>query len=1343
MLKRLLPIVFVLLLAGYLSFDRILLELVAYRLGKEITFTTKECSGRTLTLGEVALIDGSIETEALIIEVAYAFPSSLNLRVLAHNPTIHALPKLTLPTSSIDWHLEILDSPLLGTISNVGGLAATLRYKNSALIISEERTYFHLVDVELAPLEHLLPWDITGGQISGEGQLRNFSPHSGSFTLKGLSVAAMRGISGECRLHPHQISLFVEGELADSTVELAGHISVSKTPSLSARLSWPEGAAIALQHTLEGAHLELSDIGPLQATFIQSLLGERYPDLSLFSLSHGTLSARMTARLDRGVITHVNVEQFNTENLAFAYAPLQLHGALAYASGSLSADVTPQHLFANVGGEIALSNSTVQFADPNADFCLSQLEGRISIRHSVLDNGELVGNCNGLYAGLRLGRMTPQGKISLTLEGPITAFAPFLPREWGEPLARDFADDTFLAESEIWKEGRELQITGVWTMRAEDGQRAAFPFGVTLQPHLSAHQGFYLRPWTRALLRMAGYAPTVLDTVHHRLVPQELCVERGWLRGSNLNAAKYVEPLLMGPDEMHITGAVDFEASFEGEIVEVEYEARNVCLEAPAFKIAVPKIGDLRPEGLDHVRAFHTFDLQSGSQSGSIPLRGATYWERKTGLIFTHAAGYVEMEDTHFDISSITTDCHGVAFAGSILLDTEMGNYTDLRIHSPTIEGPIQGAFLIMSHICPMDLWALPIDGKAFARNGGLDLHIFTSETEKVLEAMVRGGIRDGRYDNLADASFDLAYDHETQDLTLHDIDALLTLDGRTYALAGEEITCTGFPHGPATFDLALLAGPDEVGRAKGALALLCKGERSVIFDTLYLGGIDPQVTACTFTTHLTSFEATPTFELATIRRDLTWLKELHLFPSCNMLPQTLPKGTLHAEIAALEKTWNIKLHHESFDCQTTLIHGKDALDIRRLSGHLGERVAFDLSGTYLQDTLTATLHSLSLGGKYPLEIGHGNLTIGEAGLQIHTHLHGYPITFSYGEESCIEINDTLRLYVTLQEEPILNRIEGELHGMEVHLVRALDRPHDQFQLYGSINFNALEASRILPEGLQSFIRQTGAGAGYRLLGHFSAPFTNPFALSFNGHLTGRDYIFYGYRLGHLESDLTFSPEAFDVHQLSMTDQAGRIGIGNIHGHKDQNDLWQFHIPLITVHDLRPSILRRVDGVRSRPKTFTITEARIQDLFGNGNGLESWDGVGYLTFNNPPRISSVGTFFEFPEAILGKLGLDMGSFVPSTGSVTFRVADARLYLSNFDEVYSRQRRSQFFLSPEHLSCIHLDGRLDIHIRMKQNNLILKLTEAFTVGVGGTLGKPTYNLGPGAPSRRRYDNPPWM
>ena len=72
------------------------------------------------------------------------------------------------------------------------------------------------------------------------------------------------------------------------------------------------------------------------------------------------------------------------------------------------------------------------------------------------------------------------------------------------------------------------------------------------------------------------------------------------------------------------------------------------------------------------------------------------------------------------------------------------------------------------------------------------------------------------------------------------------------------------------------------------------------------------------------------------------------------------------------------------------------------------------------------------------------------------------------------------------------------------------------------------------------------------------------------------------------------------------------------------------------------------------------------------------------------------------------------------------MADGKVYLTELSDSHSEGKRSKFYLSSSEPSYIDLGGAVNINIKMKQY-VLLKVTEPFTLSIGGTFEDIRYSL----------------
>ena len=132
--------------------------------------------------------------------------------------------------------------------------------------------------------------------------------------------------------------------------------------------------------------------------------------------------------------------------------------------------------------------------------------------------------------------------------------------------------------------------------------------------------------------------------------------------------------------------------------------------------------------------------------------------------------------------------------------------------------------------------------------------------------------------------------------------------------------------------------------------------------------------------------------------------------------------------------------------------------------------------------------------------------------------------------------------------------------------------------------------------------------------------------------------------------------------------------------------------------------------------------SEIRCRIGDKSTLE---GSGRLSFVN--QFKKEASIFDVPFEMIKKVGLDPGLLTPIQGELEMELRGDKFYLLSLQNSFSEGNRAEFYLAPsKDLSYIDLDGKVHIDLSMRQD-VMLKITEPFTLTIRGTLDKPRYGL----------------
>ena len=306
-----------------------------------------------------------------------------------------------------------------------------------------------------------------------------------------------------------------------------------------------------------------------------------------------------------------------------------------------------------------------------------------------------------------------------------------------------------------------------------------------------------------------------------------------------------------------------------------------------------------------------------------------------------------------------------------------------------------------------------------------------------------------------------------------------------------------------------------------------------------------------------------------------------------------------------------------------------------------------------------------------------------------------------------------------------IQTIEGGLCGLDFSFHHNPKHSSaDIIALTGQLKMNFSFLSPLLPEEIKRMIQSFGIGNGYELSGDLILSKGSFGKSAFLGYLKGKHFELMGSVMETLLSEIQIYPNHIVLSRFNVSDVSGIFSMPFIELVRERENEWELRIPQLVMNDFRPSLLKKIGKCPTRIKPLTIRSLYCHNIQGILGKKESFSAKGDLSFINTFKRDA--HILDIPFEILGRLGLDMGLLIPVRGDLEFTLLDGRVYLTRLKKSYSEGKRSQFFISPVEQSYIDLQGNINIQIKMKQF-VLLKVTEPFTLHVGGTFENPKYSL----------------
>ena len=312
-------------------------------------------------------------------------------------------------------------------------------------------------------------------------------------------------------------------------------------------------------------------------------------------------------------------------------------------------------------------------------------------------------------------------------------------------------------------------------------------------------------------------------------------------------------------------------------------------------------------------------------------------------------------------------------------------------------------------------------------------------------------------------------------------------------------------------------------------------------------------------------------------------------------------------------------------------------------------------------------------------------------------------------------------------ESITIRHISGHLGGIKISMLRE----EDSYLLGTSClkGHMQIDVSKLLeyvhPSTAQK-IQRMGFGDGFQVRGKWLVSNDNPQDWTFKGTIESKECRAFTYLLSSCHAEIEIAPHIVKINNIEFSDLAGLLQVPECVIAYQQKQ-WKVEIPNIHVEQLRPSLLRKEKNDEPNLKPLVIKTINVHNVQGVLGDESSFIGEGSLSFSNRTK-SGYHSIFTLPTDILTRLGLDLGLFVPVKGEILFSIQDGRFCLSEFKDMYSHEKGSQFYLeNSSDISFMDFDGFLNVQLKIRQYNILLKLAELFTIYVGGTVENPVYTV----------------
>ena len=276
------------------------------------------------------------------------------------------------------------------------------------------------------------------------------------------------------------------------------------------------------------------------------------------------------------------------------------------------------------------------------------------------------------------------------------------------------------------------------------------------------------------------------------------------------------------------------------------------------------------------------------------------------------------------------------------------------------------------------------------------------------------------------------------------------------------------------------------------------------------------------------------------------------------------------------------------------------------------------------------------------------------------------------------------------------------------------------------IDVNKLQLA--MPQSFVELLQDLKIGSGYSYKGDIFLSSQKLGDISLLGRVEGKDFNLFGYELDLLSFDISYTDTKAIISKFVLNDYAFNLQFKELTFTKNAQDKWHFNLPSLRIEDLRPIRLVKDKQAMKTIKHLIVHEILVENLTGIVGDSSTIKGRATLNFEKIVKNTFSNILLAIPSDILSRIGLNLSVMTPAIGKIYFDIKDRRIYLLKLDGVYSEGKHSQFYL-PKDVgpSYIDFDGNLNIYIKIKQYNLLMKLTEFLRMHIMGKWDSPIVNF----------------
>lgn len=628
------------------------------------------------------------------------------------------------------------------------------------------------------------------------------------------------------------------------------------------------------------ATVNLSRLSAIDAGLLQTILATFMPSAKSIEFQQGYFNAILEIILTKSGMQDLEIKQFEASGTSFKLNPIHAAGSFDQMQGKGVIHLMDPNPWDTLDVDFNLENGTLELEGLHQKLPLNAIQAHLVVKKGAIHQSLITLRWMGLKGVMDLEWGTAKELLTLNLEGYVRDAADFFPQKIQNGLHEEFDNTRLKILANFKRKNQQLELTGtLHVQRHQTDQFDLIHFGCDFNRKQKGKD--------------------------YKWAPE------GWFYAYDLPLEKFVTPFIFRKGVLKMWGNGEFKGNFNQKNFSLQYDVHNLKIENEHLLIEAK---DLRSEIKGQMLGFHQMDLKNFSHQGILPIKDASYFEKKSGLHFSDINGTFIFKDQTLTIQPIETYCNGLFMAGEIFLD-----YSDpapgvfnVDFNVPQLSGNITQIQQILAHLDnPSVLTQIPVEGDVNAVNQGMQLAFEFMPDDYRLNANIQASLEEGSltFDD-SDIAFkglylDILYDHDQKCLAFTDIQGTLLVGKPSrveeYFFGGNHIRLKDLNKQNIDLDVWIKDHNHELFRLNGSANEINPGIKEIsLASNSHLSCIYPSSFTCQLQnwSEVNSFQLKSQFDLGKLREDLLLFRNTGLYGlSHSFLDKVSQAGALDGQI--------------------------------------------------------------------------------------------------------------------------------------------------------------------------------------------------------------------------------------------------------------------------------------------------------------------------------------------------------------------------------------------------------------------------------------------------------------